>query len=491
MADLEAGRLIPPTPPFHIRKSRRGGYRAGSLLTAALVLLLPACELGGAGDSRAEVRVPVDTPRTKPGPVVGLVGTMTGPGAWRGDDAFEGADLGVNILNRSLPSQREPYELVTLDDWGDPERALGLIERLADDEATAGVVFAGPPEVLSRAEPVLAEAGVPGILCFGDLPGATLQVTHRHLFQVSPPMAWQAEQLAAYILKDRAYRSTGLLMERSPSGWEAGRALQQALTAAGGRRAEAVRYTPGADNLPDLLARLRRERVEALVVGGGPGLVKRLEAALRRAEALYHSTDTATVRPRAEDEGGQGWRPQVLLFDLGITPGVGLPPGTIAAESYERGAHYLPLPGLKRWRSAFLDWWDAEPLGWELRAYQAVGMIGWAGEQARPGDDLAAVLETAQGIRFGAMTARLGPHDHVSVERGTMGLWTIPRPGIRVPERARLPATMPWVPLGRTFEPGAGGALAWKDVRLLWKRGSNGAARLRFGVSTTRADPVH
>ncbi|MDQ3752757.1 MAG: ABC transporter substrate-binding protein [Actinomycetota bacterium] len=416
---------------------------------------------------------------------------MTGPGAWRGDDAFEGADLGVNILNRSLPSQREPYELVTLDDRGDPERALGLIEHLAGEEATAGVVFAGPPEVLPRAEAALAEGGVPGILCFGDLPGAALRETHRHLFQVSPPMAWQAEQLAAYILRDRGYRSTGLLMERSPSGRDAGRALQHALSAAGGRRAESVAYRPGADNLPELLARLRRERIEALVVGGGPGLVKRLEAALRRAEALYRSTSIATIRPGAEDEGGQGWRPQVLLFDLGITPGADLPPGTIAAESYERGAHYLPLPDLKRWRSAFLDWWDAEPLGWELRAYQAVGMIGWAGERARSGEDVAALLETAQGIRFGAMTTSFGPRDHVSVERGTVGLWTIPRPGIRVPERARLPGTMSWVPLGRTFEPDAGRPKAWRDLRLLWKRGPNGAARLRFGVATTRADPVH
>ncbi|MDQ3784812.1 MAG: ABC transporter substrate-binding protein [Actinomycetota bacterium] len=453
---------------------------------AAALIVLPACELG-AGDRGSGLRVPVGTPRTEQGPVVGLVGTMTGPGAWRGDDAFEGADLGVNVLNRSLPARQEPYELVTLDDRGDPARALALVERLAAEHATVGLVYAGPPEVLSRAEDALAEAGVPAILCFGDLPGA-LRGFPSHLFQASPPMSWQAKHLAAYILQDRAFRTTGLLMERSPSGRDARRSLQRALSGAGGRRAEWVGYRPGADNLPELLARLRRRRVEALVVGGGPGLVKRLEVALRRMGALYRSTEAARIRSRADARRAKWWKPQVLLFDLGLTPGTRLPPGTVAAESYARGAHYLPLPGFERWRSAFVDWWDAEPLGWELRAYQAVGMIGWAAGHSQPDGDLASSLEAARGVRFGGMAASFSPLDHLSVEPGTVGLWAIPRPGIRVPERGRLPGAMPWVPLGRTFDPAALGA---GDARHLWARRPNGSFRPRFGISTSRSDPVH
>lgn len=412
---------------------------------------------------------------------------MTGPGAWRGDDAFEGADLGVNVLNRSLPGQREPFELVTLDDHGDPARALALVERLAAEHGTVGVVYAGPPEALPRAEDALTEAGVPAILCFGDLPGA-LQGSPSHLFQVSPPISWQAEQLAAYILEDRAYRTTGLLMERSPSGRDARRALQRALSEAGGRRAGWVGYRPGADNLPELLSRLRRRRVEALVVAGGPGLVERLEVGLEQMGALYRSTRAARIRSRTDRGPASSWKPQVLLFDLGLSPGVGLPPGTVAAESYARGAHYLPLPGLKRWRSAFVDWWDAEPYGWELRAYQAVGMIGWAAARSQPGDDLASLLEAARGVRFGGMTVSFSPLDHLSVEPGTVGLWAIPRPGIRVPERGRLPGAMSWVPLGRTFDPAA---LGRGDARRLWGRRTNGSLRPRFGVRTSRSDPVH
>jgi len=451
---------------------------------SAVLFLLSACELG-TGDPEVAPRVPVEAPRTEQGPVVGLVGTMTGPGAQRGDDTFEGADLGVNVLNRSLPAQKEPFELVTLDDHGDPDTALALVERLAAERATVGVVYAGPPEALHRAEGALSEAGVPAILCFGDLPGA-VRGAPSHLFQVSPPISWQAERLAAYILEDRAYRTTGVLMERSASGRVARRALQRALSEAGGRRAGWVGYRPGADNVAELLSRLRRRRTEALVVAGGPGLVERLEVGLEEMGALYRSTRAARIGSRAAEGRASPWRPQVMLFDLGLTPGVGLPPGTVAAESYARGAHYLPVPGFKRWRSAFVDWWGAVPYGWELRAYQAVGMIGWVAARSQSGDDLASSLEAARGARFGGMTATFSPLDHLAVEPGTVGLWVIPRPGIRVPERERLPGAMPWVPLSRTFDPAAPGRGA---VRYLWRR-PNGALP-RFGVGTPRSDPVH
>lgn len=485
MADSEAGGLIAGNGGAISRRRRGGGVGGVALLIAAL-LVMPACELGV--DRRAP-HVPSSTPGTTSGPVVGLVGTMTGSGAWRGDDAFEGADLGVHALNRTLPEGREPYELVTLDDRGDPTRAVALVERLAAEDSTTGVVYAGPPEALPRAEGALAEAGVPAILCFGDLRGDVSRTPH--LYQVSPPAAWQAQHLAGYILKDRDYRTTGLVMERTSSGRSARAAMKRALTALGGRRAEAAGYGPGAGNLPDLLARLRRQKVEALVVVGGPGLVERLGPALRRAGALYRSTRDARIASRADGGRARPWRPQVLLFDLGLTPGVELPPGTVASESYGRGAHYLPVPAFRRWRAAFVDWWDAAPHGWELRAYQAVRMIGWAAVRTQSGGDLARSLEGARGIRFGGMTATFTARDHLLVEPAAMGLWAIPRPDTPVLERGRLPAAMPWVPLARTFTLRAGAARALGDARTLWEQPRDGRLRLRFGVRTPRSDPVH
>ncbi len=490
MADPQAGRLSVWKLRRACSRAHPGGLSGADAILITALLVVPACDLG-AGDLDGSQRVPVTRPRTERGPVVGLVGTMTGPGAWRGDDAFEGADLGVNVLNRSLPPEREPYELITLDDHGDPATALALVERLAADSAIVGVVYAGPSEVLPRAEEALADGGVPAILCFGDLPAGAHQGSGSHLFQVSPPIRWQARRLAAYILDDRAYRTTGLLTERSPSGRAARRALQEALTGAGGRRARWVAIREGASNLMEVLSRLRRGGVEALVVGGGQRMVERLEGALRRAGELYHSTDAARTRSRSGEKRPSQWRPQVMLFDLGLAPGIGLRAGTVAAESLARGAHYLPVPGFRRWRSAFVDWWDAGPYGWELRAYQAVGMIGWAALRSRPEDDLATSLEAARSVRFGGMTVSFGPRDHLAVEPGSVGLWTIPRLGIQVPERERLPGVMPWVPLARTFGRDAGALFAPGEARRLWERHADGSLHLRFGVGTPRSDPVH
>ena len=486
MADPQAGGLSAPGTGEGPPEGRRGAGM-GTALIAGL-LLLNACD-PGAANGAAEVRVPSSKPDTEQGPVVGLVGTMTGPGAWRGDDAFEGADLGVHVLNRSRSERREPYELVTLDDRGDPARALALVERVAAEEATAGVVYAGPPEALVRAEDALAEAGVPAILCFGDLPVGPLRGPH--LYQTSPPLPWQAEHLASYILKDRRYRTTGLVMERSAYGRKARDALQRALAGGGGRRAHTVGYLPGDDNLAAQLARLRRRGIEALVAGGGPDLVERLEAALGRMGALYESTREAKVSAR--DEGGRigPWRPQLLLFDLGISEGTGLAPGTVGAESYGRGAHYLPLPAFRRWRSAFLDWWDERPDGWELRSYQAVKMIGWAASRAGPGQDLASSLDHAGGAGFAGMVASFGARDHRLVEPEAMGLWVIPRRGASVAERGLLPPAMPWVPLARTFDIGAAAGRTLGGPRDLWNRRPDGSLRLRFGVKTPRSDPIH
>lgn len=483
MADPETGGLIAPGHPGGT--PRRNGRRAGGVSLIAAFLLF-ACDLGG-GDGGVEPRVPVSTPGTGPGPVVGLVGTMTGPGAWRGDDAFEGADLGVHILNRTLPEPVETYELVTLDDRGDPARAAALIEDLVAEETTAGVVYAGPPEALSGVEDTLAEAGVPAILCFGDLPRGS--VPPPHLFQVSPPIGRQARHLAEYILEDRGYRITGMVTERSPTGRRAHTELQRALTEAGGRRAERVTYRQDAGHLFDLVNRLRRRNTEAIVVGGGPGLVERLGPVLRRMGALYRSTRDARIA--APGPRRRSWRPHILLFDIGLAPGVELPAGTVAAESYGRGAHYLPLPAFRRWRAAFVNWWDAAPEGRELRAYQAVRMIGWATARAQPGDDLAGALEGARGVRFGGMAATFSPRDHSLVEPAGVGLWTIPRPGALVAERDRLPEALPWVPLARTFALRAGAASPLGHALTLWERGRAGELRLRFGVRTPRSDPIH
>jgi hypothetical protein len=297
------------------------------------------------------------------------------------------------------------------------------------------------------------------------------------------------------LLGDRRYRTVGLLAGRDEGGDVARAALTQALTAQGGRRPVVVRYGEQAA-IVRALDELEAARVEAIVVHGPPELFGDVVDELRARGAIYVSTNKARAARRAD----ASWRPQLVGFDQAIALRVDtqLPAGTVAAESLARGVHYLPVPSFRAFRRAFEEWWDAEPLGWEQRAYEAARAIGWAARRARGGEDLATVLERLRGRRFGGLTVTFGPDDHTAVDQLDVGLWVVPAPKAAVPERARLPAGLPWVPLARGFTiDGKRLFIRPRDRRYLVKRPPPPSApaarfsRLRFGLTTPRSDPVH
>ncbi|HEU4488734.1 MAG TPA: ABC transporter substrate-binding protein, partial [Actinomycetota bacterium] len=191
---------------------------------AAVALAVPACE---PSTPVATPNRPRESPRSADTRIIGLVGTLSGPGSWRGEDAFEGADVGVNVLNRNLPRGQERFELVTLDDEGRPGRAAQLIQRFAASERSVGIVYAGPSGGLKGAEPVLADAGIPLLSSFSDM--APSRALTDHVFQLATPLSWEARRIAAYLLRDRRYLTIGALVDATPEGRAAASALRQAL----------------------------------------------------------------------------------------------------------------------------------------------------------------------------------------------------------------------------------------------------------------------
>jgi hypothetical protein len=436
------------------------------------------------------LRRPVSTPASEDTTIVGLVGTMTGDDAWRGEDAFEGADLAVHELNRG--GGRE-YDLVTLDDEGSPERATELVMELALNERVAGIVYAGPPQALPSAEAALEEGGVPALLCYGDLYSA--QLLKPNLFQVSPPYLWQARRIASYLYRDRRYTRVGLLIPQNLSGRTARQSFAGAARAFRHRPAAVAAYRPG-ETLDSQLGALERARVQAIVVDGN---AEAFATALRQLEetgAAYRTTAAARKPRRGE------WHPQVAAFDSAMSPRVVpdlVPAGTVVSDDYARGAHYLPVPSLRSFRDAFEDWWGEAPLGWERRAYEATHMIGWATARGVADDtSIPEALESLRRRRFGGLDLVFGPDDHTAVNQQYVGLWVVPSPARTVPEEARLPDDLPWVPLARGFSiDGETTDVAARDWRYLFRNAPPPKApapknfRWRFGVSTPRSDPVH
>jgi hypothetical protein len=189
----------------------------------------------------------------------------------------------------------------------------------------------------------------------------------------------------------------------------------------------------------------------------------------------------------------------VLLFDHAMGPGLAgpIPPGTIAADTYARGAYYLPVPSFRDFLTAFRGWWDSDPLGWQQRTFEAVSAVGWAARRTPPGEDVGATLEKMRERRYGGLDVTFGPDDHTSVEQTTVGLWVVPRPGA-AQEADRLPDEMPWVPLARGFSiDGENLDYDSQDWRYLVRNAPppNGPSpalkRSRFGVVTSKKDPIH
>ncbi|MCA1841142.1 MAG: ABC transporter substrate-binding protein [Actinomycetota bacterium] len=433
------------------------------------------------------LRTPLATPTSKSVRVIALVGTMSGPDRWRGSDAFEGANLGVQALNRNVPAGRPQFQLVTRDDGGDAQRATALVKEETTDARVRGVVYAGPPEGLPPAEEALDASGIPALLCYGDLAGADL--LRSHTFQVSPPFPWEARALAYYAVRDRGYKRVGILVSRSLTGQTAERALGAALHS-DGVRISSVRYDEGED-LRQSLDSLKKARAQAIVVQASPPDFVRLQRTLNSMGSRYRTTTKAR-------KAKSTWRPQVMSFDSAIAQEPYKPaPGTVASDSYARGVYYLPVQDFRQFSSAFEKWWGKKPLGWELRSYEAVQMVGWAAFRARVGDDVANVLEGMTGQRFGGLDISFDPRDHVAAEQDTIGLWVVPRPSEYVRERTVLPISLPWVPLARSFSTHERRtSIPHSDWGALFTGGGNAknapsVYRMRYGVTTHRSDPVH
>ena len=249
--------------------------------------------------------------------------------------------------------------------------------------------------------------------------------------------------------------------------------------------------------------RSRRRDTQALVFLGEPGRAESLLTRIEERGATYGTRATAAdagVRRKAI-EGARRWAPQVLLFDRAMGPGLGrADPGRDHRRATPTlGALTTSLcRRFRRFLEAFRGWWDAEPLGWQQRTFEAVSALGWAARRAAPGDDVAVALESMRDRRFGGLDLTFGPDDHTAVEQTSVGLWVVPRPGT-APEADRLPDEMPWVPLARGFSiDGETLDLDSQDWRYLVtepapseRRRLHGSARLRFGVVTSEKDPIH
>ena len=466
--------------------SLRIAGRTPFALLGILVVLLSACQEGSNGGRRVQVAPRASEPAGAR--AIALVGTMTGPRAWRGSDAFEGAQLAVHALNSKVGASARPaFGLVTADDRGRPATARRLISGYAESGRVVGIVYAGPPAGLEGAERALARVDVPLISVYAD--PAVTGLLSPHVFSLACPVRTQTQRLAVYVRRDRRFRSVGVV---APWG-AAGDGLLSLLRSAGFGpvRLFAARYGDSG-GLGKALELLRRRRVEALILPGDPRILVSAARRLRLMGASYRGTRAARIssapaRIALRRRATGWWHPQLLSFEDGVVRKTGgLPPGTVAAASLSRGAAALPVPAFRGFSRDFREWWGHPPGGWQVTGYQATRALGEAAARAGPATS---AIERLSGRRFGGSPITFSPSDHEGLETSSIGLWTIPGPRDYVRGR-RLVTALGWAPLGRGFAPWARG-LPPPDRRALFGEGKRPAGTdIRVGIATGRSDPL-
>lgn len=482
--------------------------RGARLLSAVLA----AAALVGACTTGAAPRRPALPGAATPGGSTGGVPRAPQPGRERAvvldvvadrspgsDDRsyLEGMELAVGAVNARGGVRGLPLRLVFHDHGGDPARAARVLAGLARAGAR-GLLYVGPGGALLRAREALLEAGTPVVLLEGDL------YTGRQLFfpvfQTSVPWAWQAHELARYLVRDRRVRRVGFVGVGAQARLGA-TVLRQALRYWGGDLARwaavpAAASGPGASQAAEALDAAAARAAEAVV--RGLALAGSAPAAL----VVLGPPGPAAAAARAAGElaSGEG-RPLRVVAGASLlaAPEEGVAPGTAAVYVHTWAGWAEPIPRVHRFRRAFLRATGRLPTGFEQEGYDAVRVLAWGLERSglRGGRRLALALEGARDLVFSGFPVDLGPDDHLFAPRDELGLFALPGPRERLDPWQRRGGPR-WRPIMRTFTyDGHRTNVPERDRRAFfpgWRKGRPAPPfwRSRYGITTRpRADPLH
>ena len=422
---------------------------------AAILAVLAACT-SSPPPQRGPVRGPTTGEDGEPVLPVAVVTTS--------DDAelvrtyLDGMRLAARETNRDGGIAGTPVRLDVL------EGPAAIREQLPRSIATLAV---GPGSHVARARADVERDGDPVFVLGGDLYSSRRMF--RQVFQVTPPLAWQAEPLARYLVHDRGVGEVVLVTDLGTDEDEMTDAVAAALEEEGSELARSVSFTSSQPDLHDVSPAF-----------GADGVI------------LAGTADVATI---AGPLAASATRPVVSSFASGLSTDP--PPGAVAPYPYTWAAWADPIPRVHAFRERFERAFGREPAGFEQEGYDAVSLLAETLERTggRGGPQLIAELEASTGATYSSLPISLGPDDHLLATRGQIGIFVRLAP--REIDDRTSPTGAPWAPLMRTFTyNGLRTSVIDDDKRVFfpgWERKAPAPAypRARFGITTGRDDPVH
>jgi branched-chain amino acid transport system substrate-binding protein len=314
---------------------------------------------------------------------IGVAGPMTGPTAWFGEQYQRAADLAVKNINGKGGVLGQSIELISGDDFCDPDQAVALARKLVSD----GVVFVvghfcshssiGAAKVYEKA----------GILQIA--PGsASAKLTDEggpNVFRVCGRDDRHGAMVADYLAGHWANKEIAVLDDGTTWGAGVANSVRRGLREHGMRVAVDETFTRGEAEYSELVAKMQTAGVDVFFVGGlhrETGLIFRQARDRGYDLQLVSSSSSATGDfPMIAGPGLEGTA-MVAATDVRDTPEAAEVVAQFRAQGYE-------------------------PLGYTLFAYAAVQV--WAQAVETAGSlDFEAVANVLHRSQFDTVLGRIG-----------------------------------------------------------------------------------
>jgi len=339
--------------------------------------------------------------------LIGVAGPMTGTNGWFGEQMERGTALAVADINAKGGVLGEQMQLVTVDDFCDPEQAVAAATKLVSD----GVIFVVGHFCSGASIPaseVYEAAGVLMITPASTNPLLT-ELGRANVFRVQNRDDAAGTMIGNYLADHWSDRKIAILHDDTTFGRGIAEFTKEQLNRRGLSEAIYQAYVPGGNNYTAEIAELQAADIDVAFIGG------------------YH-TEIALMARAAGDRG----YPVQLVAGLGLTTEdfglIGGPAaeGTLFVDVADPRGRAEAAPVVERFRAS-----GFEPDGYTLYAYAAVQAWVQAADQAGS-LELEAIIGS---LREHQLDTVLGPIDFD--EKGDLAVqnpvWYVWRDGTYAP----------------------------------------------------------
>jgi branched-chain amino acid transport system substrate-binding protein len=217
----------------------------------AIAIVMCAAALGG--PARAEI-------------LIGVAGPMTGKNAWFGEQMERGAAQAVADLNAARGVLGQQVELITVDDFCDPEQAVAAAKKLVSD----GVIFVAGHFCSHASIPAskIYEAARVLMICPSSTNPMLTELGRAKVFRVSHRDDTESVMAGNYLADHWADKKIAIFHDNTTFGKGIAERTKKQLNNRGLREAIYQAYVPGKSDYVAEITGLQAVNIAVLYVGG-------------------------------------------------------------------------------------------------------------------------------------------------------------------------------------------------------------------------------